>query len=564
MLFLVKLPVIGERDTPTAMLILDKFLLAAAFFLTALPLLAADGEPSAAAPAVTPSVTPVAASSVAPVFDLLEFTVEGNTVLSNVTVERAVYPHLGPGKNMADLEKARAALEAVYQDEGYLSVAVTIPEQTVSTGVVRLQVVEGSVEQLKVSGNRYHARSGIRAEAPSLAPGTVPHFPSVQQDLAALGRSPDMRASPLLRPGKQPGKLEVELAVEDTLPLHGNIEVNNKQSPDTSSTRIEAGLRYDNLFQKRHSLSLNYFVSPEDTSEVNVFAASYTLPLGATRSLSLSWQHSNSNIAADNTVVGKGDTFGLRFIQQLPPPPGAPAFFHSLALGVDAKNFKETQSPLGGADTKDSPLRYAPLVAQYTAGSFGNAGDLLGNLYLVTGLRGRDRLVDCQGVIIDQFECRRAGARANFAILRGDFSYTRRVLGWEGLLRVDGQASSQPLVSNEQILAGGADSVRGYYEGEAAGDSGWRLRAEVKTPSLFDVEGLSLRGVGFAEGAILSLHDPLPGQTDEFRLASAGLGLRLTAGKGFKLHADWARALRAGPRTANGEDRVHVRMGYQF
>jgi hemolysin activation/secretion protein len=304
-------------------------------------------------------------------------------------------------------------------------------------------------------------------------------------------------------------------------------------------------------------------VSPENTSEVNVFAASYTLPLSTTRSLSLSWQHSNSNIVADNSVVGKGDTYGLRFIQQLPTPPGASTFFHSLALGVDAKNFKETQSVLD-ADSKESPLRYAPLVVQYTAGSFGNAGDLLGNLYLVTGLRGRDRLVDCQGVVIDQFECRRAGARANFAVLRGDFSYTRRVLGWEGMLRVDGQASSQPLVSNEQFLAGGADSVRGYYEGEAAGDFGWRLRAEVKTPSLFDVEGLSLRGVGFAEGAYLSLNEPLPGQTSEFRLASAGLGLRLKASKGFNFYADWARALRAGPRTKDGEDRIHVRMGYQF
>ena len=501
----------------------------------------------------------------APALDLLEFEVEGNTVLPVVAIERAVYPFLGPGRSMAELEKARAALEAAYQDEGYLSVTVVIPEQKISDGVVRLQVVEGSVEKLKVSGNRYTARSEIRAQTPALAPGEVPHFPSVQKELSALSRTPDIRATPLLRPGRQPGKLEVELAVEDELPLHGSVELNNKQSPYTSEHRLEAGIRYDNLFQKRHSLGLNYVVAPEKTDEVNVLVASYTLPVGATRSLSLSWQHSNSNIAfaADSVVVGKGDTLGLRLIQQLPTPAAAPTFFHSLALGFDAKNLKETRNPLG-VGSNDTPLRYTPLMAQYTAGSFGNEGDILGNLHVVSGLRGFDREVDCgRGVLVDQFECRTAGARSNFAILRGDLSYTRRVLGWEILLRVDGQTSNQPLVSNERFLAGGIDSVRGYLEGEAAGDYGWRLRAEFKTPSLFDGDMPSLRGVGFIEGASLRLHNPQPGEAKEF-LASAGVGVRLRVGKGLNLHADWARAQHDGPHTAQGDDRAHLRLGYQF
>jgi hemolysin activation/secretion protein len=542
MAFLVKISVIGDRDNLAAMLTRAKRLLAAILLLAVLPVAAA-----------------------APSFDLLEFEVEGNTVLPALAIERAVYPWLGPAKTLADIEKARAALEAAYQDSGYLSVSVIIPEQKIAAGLVRLQVVEGSVEKLKVSGNRYHARSEIRAETPALAPGEVPHFPTVQQELAALGRTPDLRASPLLRPGKQPGKLEVELAVEDELPLHGSVELNNKQSPDTSEYRLEAGLRYDNLFQKRHGLGLNFVVAPENTNEVNVLVTSYTLPLSATRSLSLSWQHSNSNIAsaADSAVVGKGDTLGMRLIQQLPAPAGAPTFFHSFALGFDAKDLKETQNALG-ADRKDTPLRYAPLVAQYTAGSFSNAGDLLGNFHVVAGLRGFDRKVDCQGVSLDQFECRRAGAQANFAILRGDLSYTRRVQGWEVLLRADGQASSQPLVSNEQFLAGGSDSVRGYLEGEAAGDFGWRLRAEIKTPVLLDAATTSLRGVVFIEGAALALHDPLPGQADEFKLASAGTGLRLKVGKEMYMSVDWARASRTGPRTARGEQRAHMRLGYQF
>jgi len=498
--------------------------------------------------------------------DLLEFAVEGNSVLPEIEIERAVYPWLGPAKTLADIEKARAALEAVYQDSGYLSVSVVVPEQSVASGVVRLQVVEGQVERLKVSGNRFTSRSELRAQVPELAPGKVPYFPAMQAELAQAGRSPDRRVTPLLRPGRRPGTMEVELAVDDDLALHGNLEVNNRQSPDTSKQRLEAGLRYDNLWQKQHSVGLNYVVSPQKTDEVNVLAGFYSAPLGAGRSVSAFVQHSNSNIAtaADSTVLGKGTTLGARYSLTLPNPVGVAGFFHSLSLGIDYKDLRETQNILG-ADQKVTPLRYSPLMAQYTASRFGESGEFTGNLGLAANLGLTSRRLDCQGVDLDQFECRRAGARPSFVVLRGDLGYSHRMLGWEVMAKLDFQAGAQPLVSAEQLTAGGMDSVRGYFEGETAGDAGWRFKAEAKTPSLLDVGGSSLRAVGFVEGAVLWLNDPLAGQTSEFSLAGAGVGLRLKGPKGGPLLVmDLAQALKAGPRTARGNQRLHVRLGYEF
>ena len=508
------------------------------------------------------SVTAQAAST----FDLLEFAVEGNSVLAAIEIERAVYPSLGPGKTAADVEKARAALEAAYQQSGYLSVSVVVPEQSVADGIIRLQVIEGQVERLKVSGNKYTSRTDLRAEVPELAPGSVPHFPTMQAELAQAGRSPDRRVTPLLRPGVRPGTMEVEIAVEDELPLHGNIELNNRQSPDTSPLRLEAGIRYANLFQKQHSAGLNYVVAPENRDEVSVLAAFYNAPLSATHSLSAFVQHSNSNIATafGSTVLGKGTTFGARFSQTLPQPAGIANFFHSLALGMDFKNLDESQNALG-ADQKDTPLSYMPLVAQYTFSSFGESGEFTGNLGLTVNLNTHSRRIDCQGVEMDQFECRRAYARPGFSVVRGDLSYSQRLFGWEGMTRLDFQISSQPLVSPEQIMAGGMDSVRGYYEGESAGDAGWRLRGEIRTPSLMEFGNASLRAIGFLEGAKLWLNSPLPGQDSEFTLASAGVGLRLKGDKGGPLLVvDAGQALKTGPRTEKGTQRVHVRLGYEF
>ncbi|MDP3538837.1 MAG: ShlB/FhaC/HecB family hemolysin secretion/activation protein [Azonexus sp.] len=518
------------------------------------------------------SVTLLSAAFISPAalaastFDLMEFSVEGNTVLADVEIERAIYPSLGPGKTVADVEKARVALEAAYQQSGYLSVSVVVPEQSVGEGIIRLQVVEGQVERLKVSGNKYTSRNDLRAEVPELAAGSVPHFPTMQAELAQAGRSPDRRVTPLLRPGVRPGTMEVEIAVEDELPLHGSIELNNRQSPNTSVGRLEAGIRYSNLFQKQHSAGLNYVVAPQNPDEVSVLAGFYSAPISATRSVSMFIQSSNSNIASavGSSVVGKGTTVGARYSLTLPPPAGVANFFHSLSLGADFKNLNETQNALG-ADNKDTPLRYMPLVAQYTFSSYGDSGQFSGNLGLVVNLNTSSRRVDCQGVDMDQFECRRAYARPGFAVVRGDLGYSHRLFGWEGSAKLDFQISSQPLVSPELILAGGMDNVRGYYEGEVAGDAGWRLRSELKTPSLLEFGGSSLRVLAFVEGANLWLNSPLPGQTSEFTVASAGFGLRVKSDKGGPLLVvDAGQALKDGPLTGRGTRRAHLRLGYEF
>ncbi len=206
-----------------------------------------------------------------------------------------------------------------------------------------------------------------------------------------------------------------------------------------------------------------------------------------------------------------------------------------------------------------------PFSVQYTAGLTSQDVKLTGNLSFVFNLRGlSERQVDCLGVMLDQFECRRAGAQSDFAYLRGDLSYTDLLGNWLSTLRFAFQMANQPLISNEQFLAGGSDSVRGYFEGEAAGDYGWRLDTEFRTPALFDTGRGQLYGIAFVDSASVALIDAQPDQTSRFTLASIGLGLRLNEARGMQLGLDLARALRDGPRTLEGEGRAHVRLGYLF
>lgn len=517
------------------------------------------------AAAAQPPAPAAPAADVAPdpVFDVLEFVVDGNRVLPAVAIERAVYRFLGEGRRIRDVEAARESLEKAYHAAGYLTVGVDIPEQKVDAGLVRLVVTEGQVERLRVTGSRYYSLGHIRAAVPSLAAGSVPNFPQAQAELATLSRTADRRVTPVLRPGRSPGGVEVELKVEDTLPLHGNLELSNRRSPNTSELRLAGGLRYDNLFQRDHGIGLQFQTAPQNTDDVRVLSINYLAPIpGTGAQLSLYAVESRSDVAALGTVnvIGNGTILGARIVLPLPAPSAAP-IFHSFSFGLDHKDFRETVN-LQGADSVNNPIRYVPLVAQYGLVVAGNGSRTQFNVAAVAGLRGwfgnDDR----------DFAAKRFLARSNFLIGRFDLEHERSFgTGWVARARADVQLASQPLVSNEQFAAGGVDSVRGYLESEASGDDALRVRVEADSPALWTASapgGMRLVAQGFVEGASLRVQEPLPGQTARFRLASAGVGLRLRAERGLSAGLDVAWPLRDGPRTTSNSPRVHVRIGYEF
>src|SRR5690606_6046233 len=152
-------------------------------------------------------------------FEVRAFQVKGNTVLPPEVVERAVYPFMGPGRTSDDVEAARAALQAAYEERGFIAVSVFIPEQSVEGGVLMLEVAEQAIGQVLVEGAK--KPEAVRALASSLTPGQTPNLPEFQRDVVALNQNPTRRVTPELRAGVAPGTLDVVLAVEESSPWHG-------------------------------------------------------------------------------------------------------------------------------------------------------------------------------------------------------------------------------------------------------------------------------------------------------------------------------------------------------
>ena len=140
--------------------------MSAAFKALLLPACLLVAVPAQDVAAATDQAQEVAALAREDLFDVWEYRVSGNTLLAQTDIETLLYPHLGEDKGMSEVEEARQALETRYRDAGYPTVLVNIPEQDVSNGVVRLQVTEGRIDRLRITGARYYANGRIRAQLP--------------------------------------------------------------------------------------------------------------------------------------------------------------------------------------------------------------------------------------------------------------------------------------------------------------------------------------------------------------------------------------------------------------
>lgn len=532
------------------------------------------------------NITPPAEDAASPAedtprFDVWEFRVTGNTLLTTETVERALYRFLGAGKTVDDVKNAAASLEREYVTAGYHLVNVGLPEQEVAGGVVRLEVVEGRLQGFNVSGSRYFSPVRIRSRIPALKEGEVVHLPSFQAQLMALNTvTADRAVTPIFRPGL-PGMTTVELRVDDRLPLHGSIELNDRYSLNTSRLRLDGKLSYTNLWQREHTLSLQYQTSPTEPDEVQVWGGTYVWP-GAIGSslLAMYGVRSESRVAAlgDFQVLGTGDIVGLRLIT---PFDRIGRYGHSLTLGVDYKDLAEDLSQAGsGSVPVTTPISYLPFTLEYGGAVAGEQTDTRFDVGLHFGLRGLgDGEIDCEfqqgdGSIarqrINEFACKRAGAKPNFIVLAVGAEHNHRGLPWGFALHaaLKGQLADSPLVSNEQMSAGGVDSVRGYVESERLGDAGVRINLELHSPSLLNGgDGghlKDLRAALFADAARLKVRDTLPGQAARHDLSSVGLGLNARAWDGFNASLLLAWPFTNAVQTDAGEPRLHFAVGYAF
>ena len=581
----------------------------------------------------------VVSTNTGPRFAVEQYTVNGNTILPPSVIGQTITNIDGAfGTNVSfdGIETVVTELGKAYHERGYVTVAVDVPQQKLTNAAVKLRVLEGRLADIKVAGNRYFSSNNVMRSLPSLHTNMVLNGPVFNAELNRANANQDRQIYPVIGPGPKPGTSELTLNVKDRLPFHAKLEFNNQNSPGTPDMRVNGSAVYDNLWQREHSLGIQYGFSPEvyklgnqwnfyDKPTVAYYSGFYRLPLGApspianeiannpgsfgyneaTRQFNLPPPSGQPELTfyanratidtsvlplADQVLVNTNGTLATEqtFHQDITineavgfqlskPLPGADGLRSILSGGLDLKVYSLTSyqtnvftetsiitqsNSSGGVTYITNPpstvftpiptthpsLDYLPLSLNYS----GNFLDIFGPATVGLGLsanlwyssRTSITSSDTNGNPVVTYKNGLESLRGitsskestgHWVILRPSFAQQIEIYtNWITSFRADGQWASEPLISVEQFGAGGANSVRGYHEGEVFGDTGWHLSLEQQTPpytlgTVFDGAPLTVRGSAYMDYARVYLIDP-EGRQGSTPLWGTGFGFSAAAG----------------------------------
>jgi hemolysin activation/secretion protein len=192
--------------------------------------------------------------------------------------------YAGPAVTVARLREGLGQLQLLYHDLGFATVSVTLPQQRLTNGVVRVQIIEGRLARITITGNHYFSVPNIERALPSLETNVLLNTRWLQPEINRANQNPDRQIYPVVSPDEEPGFSDLTLRIKDRLPLHGHIEINDKSGPGTPLLRVDTALQYNNLWQKEQQIGLQYDFSPQEEKPENFMPRFYDQPMVASYS----------------------------------------------------------------------------------------------------------------------------------------------------------------------------------------------------------------------------------------------------------------------------------------
>jgi len=515
-------------------------------------------------------------------FDIVRFDIVGNSLLPQSQIEALVAPFTGRGKVYGDIQKALEALENAYRARGFGAVNVHVPEQEITGGVVRLEISEAVLGQVRITGNRHFDEANIRASLPSLREGESPNLRRISENVQLVNENPAKQVEVTLGVGDAPGRVDARVRLTEEDPQRYIFTLDNSGTVATGRHRASAAYQHANLLGNDEMLTLAYTTSPDlwvdhpPGVKLDVFSLAFRKPFYALGdSLDVIYGNSNLNVPSSTSALGspfaingKGEVLAVRW-NHLFPRRGE--YTSRLVFGLDVKHINATCTPdQRGVTSTCTPYTVRPLSATYSGQRQGVAAQWNYTLGLAwNALSTGSRYNHVASGKTDRYSFV-AGRPVSdeFMIWRYGGSYARIVQGWQLRAALSGQYAHSALPPVEQFGLTGSTTVRGFDERVVAADSGYVVNLEAYTPNLSGFFGLpgNLHGVFFfdmGQGRNVGAIPPTFVQTG---VSSLGVGLRYAMDKRFSLSLDLADVHDKGPGDLDRRNRWggHFKMMLAF
>lgn len=469
-----------------------------------------------------------------------EFRVVGSSVFSDKYLQNFLQPCINKPLSFPELLQIRSAITQQYVDKGYITTGAFIPdaqELPTKDAVVTIKVIEGRIEDIKVSGTKRLQQNYVRSRL-KLGASNPLNRKKLLNALKLLQINPLIESvSAELRAGLEPGTNVLEVDVKEAQTWSSQVSLNNGRSPSVGSFRRGVGLTQANLLGLGDSLSVGY----NNTDGSNGFNVGYTLPVNARDGkLSFNYGKTSSNIIEEPfdelDIESESQYYQLTFRQPIIQTPSKEFALSITASRNESQTFRNgIAEPIStGADregrSKVSAIRFAQEWVQQNQGQ-------------VLAARSQFSLgVDALDSTINE-----TSPDSRFFSWRGQFQWIK-LFGMNTsslptvpalFFRTDVQLADRALLSPEQFGLGGFGSIRGYRQDALLTDNGVLASAELRFPvvripewkSVIQLNPFVDFGTGWNSG------DSREPETDT--LLSVGLGLQFINSSNFSARVDW-------------------------
>ncbi|MHB8816652.1 MAG: ShlB/FhaC/HecB family hemolysin secretion/activation protein [Steroidobacteraceae bacterium] len=448
--------------------------------------------PSPAAPLVIPGVNerPLGLTE-GPKILVKAFRLEGAVDLPQYGVrvadagkilDDAVSKEPAAGYAINQLQAIAGLVADYYHGKGLVLAQAFVPAQTVVGGTVAVDVLVGKLETVKVVGNKHYSTRVLLRPFKGLI-GQPVDKDAIESGLLTATGYPGVTAFGVLAAGSELGTTVLTLRVQREKRLGLDVSLDNEGVQSSGQYRAQVGLTVNDPlgFADQLQLSGMYGFDPSDSTEHGTYGgASYSIPIFSPRDFLEVSYFTNAyvvgGLAADLQLInpkGKASTGEFGYRHEF-----SPSRLGSASIGA-AFDVKRATFSASGSELFKDDLSTAHIDFRWDS--------------IDTRFKGIDQLLlsyehgfkNVLGSLGDYDpnvtpHASRLGATGEFN--KGVISLQRLQQISSSvslLLHVQGQETSNPLVSLEQLSLAGPDAVRAYSVADVLVDKGGIGTAEL-------------------------------------------------------------------------------------
>ncbi len=447
--------------------------------------------------------------------------VTNSSILTDTEIQALTDSVIGRFVTFEDLQNLVTDFNYAYATKGYVTARAFLPPQTITDGIIRINLVEGYVGKISVENNKYTSDSYITKRV-SAKEGDLFQVIELEQDILKFNKyNNGIKLKADLNKSQTLGATDITLKAEEKFPFHVTALMDNAGRRTIGELRGGLILQADSLFKQRDRLTLGSYVSRYSVTPF----ADYNIPVnkydGRVGFLySSSFAHIGKGPYRIFDIDSKSYNYSLYYTHPLIRKP-------TFELnGYAAINYKQATTSFGGYDINTDKITSAELALN------ARWDTKRGIWYVNQGVYHAFPIFDSSS---------RYFKYTGSLIRLHDFGH-----GIVGQFRGMYQFSPQDNIPYiDQFQAGGLATVRGYSEGLLIGRSGYIISGELLFPiapqqitikkkeggKVVPFLGRYVKGVAFVDHAgIFPYKGEGPGAANYNHndyMISAGLGLRI-------------------------------------